>query len=91
MGYHNPLFDILDERRLGLHEIRDFLINLFGAEQFKRIPNPRVNWKGFLKRLSIIVNQEKEQWNPVTKRLGPWVDIEILEKEFKKAGQCAQS
>jgi hypothetical protein len=91
MGYHNQLFDILDERRLGFDEIRELFIILFGPERFDNIPNPKANWKGFLNGLSSIVQQEKEHWNPVSKRLSPWIDIEMLDNEYKKNGKCVQS
>jgi hypothetical protein len=80
MGYHD--LDILDERRLGLDEICNFFKILFGEEQFVGVPDLHADWKGFLKSLSNIVNKEKDEWNPHTKRLGPCIDMKILEKEY---------
>jgi Mg-chelatase subunit ChlD len=84
MGYQNRLFDILDERRLGLDELRDFFILLFGVEHFDGVPDPQADWKGFLKSISNIVKKEKDEWNPVTRRLGPWVDVKKLDKVYNK-------
>ena len=86
MGYYNRLFDLLDERSLSPDELRDFLFLLFGAENFDGVPDPQVDWKGFLKSITAIVNKEKKQWNPVTKKMAPWVDVKKLDKAYKKKG-----
>jgi Mg-chelatase subunit ChlD len=88
MGYHNRLFDILDERRIGLDELREFLMILFGVENFDSVPDPQLDWEGFLSRVSDIVKNEKNQWNPVTRRVGPWIDMKKLDKTYKKSHTC---
>ena len=83
MGCYHPLFVSLDDRRIEIDELREFFIILFGAEHFDSVPNPRKDWKGFLNSVSRIMKTENDQWNPVTKRLSPWVDVEILDKFYK--------
>jgi hypothetical protein len=90
MGYHNQLFAALDKRRLELDEIREFFIILFGSERIGNIPNPKSNWTKFVKNLPSIMQQEKERWNPVTKQLSPWVDIEMQDIEYKRKRTCIQ-
>jgi hypothetical protein len=84
MGYFNRLFDLLDERLLSLEELREFLFLLFGAENFDGVPDPQTDWRGFMRSIASIVGSEKKQWNPVTKRLSPWVNIKKLDKEYRK-------
>ena len=84
MGYYNRLFDLLDERLLSLEELREFLFLLFGAENFDGVPDPQTDWRGFMRSIASIVGSEKKQWNPVTKRLSPWVNIKKLDKEYRK-------
>jgi hypothetical protein len=84
MGYYNRLFDLLDERLLSPDELREFLFLLFGAENFDGVPDPLTDWRGFMRSIASIVGSEKKQWNPVTKRLSPWVDIKKLDKEYRK-------
>jgi hypothetical protein len=82
MGYHNRLFDLLDERQLTKDEIRDLCVLLFGQAQFDGVPDPQADWAGFVEALSNIVKKEKHQWNPITKKVAPWVDIKKLNKAY---------
>jgi hypothetical protein len=86
LGYNNRLFDLLDERQLSPDELRDFLFLLFGEENFDGVPDPQADWKGFIKSITAIVNKEKKQWNPVTRKVGPWVDVKKLDKAYGKKG-----
>mmetsp|Transcript_8626 Transcript_8626/g.14623 ORF Transcript_8626/g.14623 Transcript_8626/m.14623 type:complete len:397 (-) Transcript_8626:219-1409(-) len=92
MGYHNRLFDLLDERRLTPDEVRDLLCLLFGTEKFDGAPDPQGDWKGFLRVVQSVVADENEQWNPVRRKLTPWVDVKKLAKVHKnrnKSKNCA--
>jgi hypothetical protein len=82
MGFHNRLFDLLDERKLTKDELRDLFLLLFGDKQFDGVPDPQTDWAGFVEGLSKIVQKEKRQWNPITKKIQPWVDIKQLNKVY---------
>jgi hypothetical protein len=82
MGYHNRLFDLLDERQLTKDELRDLFLLLFGEAQFDDVPDPQADWDGFVEALSKIVQKEKRQWNPITKKVQPWVDMKQLNKAY---------
>jgi hypothetical protein len=88
MGYHNRLFDLLDERRLTKDELRELFVLLFGEAQFDGVPDAQADWSGFIEALSKIVEKEKRQWNPVTKRIQPWVDLKKLNKTYG-GGSCS--
>merc|ERR1739841_484687 len=75
MGFSHKLFDLLDERRFTKEERRQFFLLLFGPDKFDGAPDPQIDWKGFLRRLKRIVDGEKQQWNPVKKKVTPWVDV----------------
>lgn len=83
MGYYNRLFDLLDERQLSPDELRDFLMLLFGSENFDGVPDPQADWKGFLKCITEMVQKEQKQWDPVKKRMAPWVDLKKLDKTYR--------
>ena len=68
MGFKHRLFDLLDERALSMDELRDFMILLFGQDQFDGVPDPQVDFEGFLERISVMVHKENKQWNPIKKR-----------------------
>ena len=80
MGYHNRLFDFIDERPLTKSEIGEFCALLFGVDQFESMPDPDENFNAFLQELGPIVRREENQWNPVKKRKMPWVDLKKLAK-----------
>jgi len=84
MGYHTHLFDLLDERQLSADELREFLNILFGPEKCNGVPDPQVEWDGFVKIIKSIVEEEKYQWNPITRKMAPWVDIKKLNRAYKQ-------
>jgi Mg-chelatase subunit ChlD len=88
MGFHHRLFDLLDERKLTLDELREFLILLYGQDLFDGVPDHHFDWDGFLGRLSTIIYQEKNQWNPITKKMEPWINIKKLKKAYSEESCC---
>ena len=79
LGYHDRLFDLIDERPLTKGELRDFCVLLFGSE-YNAIPDPIVDWKGFLAYVQGRLTQEQPQWNPLRKKVKPWISIKKLNK-----------
>lgn len=82
MGFHDRVFDLLDERKLVKDELHDFFRILFGDEKLDGVPDPETDWKGFYSRISKIVQEEGKTWNPRRKRLDPWVDLNRLKKDY---------
>lgn len=87
LGYHDRLFDLIDERPLTKGELRDFCVLLFGTD-YRTIPDPVVDWKGFLKYVKAHLSQEMPQWNPLTKKTKPWVSINRLNRIYG-GGACS--
>ena len=88
LGYHHRLFDLLDERSFTHDEVRDFLGLLFGEGQFDGVPDPQADWKGFASDVDRIVKKENNQWNPISKKVQPWVDLKKLNKAYGGGGSC---
>mmetsp|Transcript_27173 Transcript_27173/g.44910 ORF Transcript_27173/g.44910 Transcript_27173/m.44910 type:complete len:397 (+) Transcript_27173:237-1427(+) len=82
MGFSHRLFDLLDERPLTKDELREFCFLLFGTERFDGVPDPQIDWKGFMDHIAVIANHEKKQWNPIRKRMMPWIDMKKLDKIY---------
>lgn len=78
MGIQNKLFDLLDERRFTLSEVNDFCLMLFGSREFDNVPDPEVDFKGFIKKLSHIVDKHRVQWNPVSMKPKQLVDVKKI-------------
>ena len=62
MGYHDRLFDMLDQRPLTNTEVRDFFALLFGERHFDGVPDPSLDWKGFMKDMKRFLAQESLQY-----------------------------
>lgn len=78
MGFHNRIFDLLDERELTLEEMRECLDLLFGATAFVGAPDIYTEWKAFAAFFAIVIRREKRQWCPHSKRLEDWIDLRKL-------------
>lgn len=81
LGYHDRLFDLIDERALTKGELRDFCVLLFGTD-YAQVPDPVVDWKGFITYIQGRLTQEQPQWNPVRKKIKPWISIKKLNKMY---------
>jgi Mg-chelatase subunit ChlD len=86
MGFHHRLFDLLDERKLTLGELRDLFALLFGEKELEGVPNPEVDWKGFASAVSKLVEEQAYQWNPITKKVQPWINMKKLNKAYGGGG-----
>lgn len=62
MGYHDRVFDILDERPLTKTEIRDFCALLFGEEHFDGVPDPALEWRSFMEGVERLLRKEVSQY-----------------------------
>ena len=82
MGYHDRLFDLIDERRLTSNEIRDFCLLLFGPHALDGAPDPSADWKGFRQVLERAVEATPQQWNPIQKKLMPLINMKKLNRMY---------
>jgi hypothetical protein len=82
MGFHHPLFDVIDERPLEIKELRQFLCMIFGQEPFFDAPDENSNIDEFISFVDELVEREEMRWNPVTKTLGPWIDVPLLRQKY---------
>eukprot|EP00549_Striatella_unipunctata_P012844 CAMPEP_0118705956 /NCGR_PEP_ID=MMETSP0800-20121206/20234_1 /TAXON_ID=210618 ORGANISM="Striatella unipunctata, Strain CCMP2910" /NCGR_SAMPLE_ID=MMETSP0800 /ASSEMBLY_ACC=CAM_ASM_000638 /LENGTH=207 /DNA_ID=CAMNT_0006608325 /DNA_START=218 /DNA_END=841 /DNA_ORIENTATION=+ len=91
MGFHHRIIDMLDERKLTKDEVKDCCRFLFGAEKTNNrlLADPATDWKGFLKELKQLLQQEPLQFNPIKRRMTPWIDVNRLRREYSSSkGGC---
>lgn len=86
LGYHNRVFDFLDERPLTKDELRHFCSVLFGSA-LENIPDPTVNWRRFLTYVQEKLGFEDQQYDPLRRKKGPWIYIKHLHRMYGK-GKC---
>jgi hypothetical protein len=87
MGYQHRIFDLLDERLLNKDELREFLVLMFGEAAFRHAPDIHTNWKGFAAIFEQVVQTEGKVWNPITRKVGPWIDLKQLNKMYRPKRQ----
>ena len=66
-GYHDRLFDLLDERPLTRGEARSFCCLMLGIENENELPDPATHLKEFVRAVDQRLLGERKQWNPVKK------------------------
>lgn len=81
-GFHDKLFDMLDERMLSKEELRGFFRILFGDGAMDGVADPDVDWDAFVNRVSELNSLEKKQWNPITHRMEHWINIKQLKRDY---------
>lgn len=84
MGFHNRLFDLLDERKLTKTEIREFCMLMLGKGQFDGVPDPEISFEKFASVVSKIIKKEDKQWNPVKKHPTSIIDL----KKYTESDSC---
>jgi len=81
LGYHDRLFDMIDERPLTPGEVRDFCCLIFGVND-DAMPDPGEDAAAFLRIVKNHLEREQLQWNPIKKKMTPWIMIKDLKKAF---------
>jgi hypothetical protein len=79
-GFHDRVFDMLDERSLTKSEIRDFCALLFGKENFDGVVDPSLDWDSFAQDMARLLSMESNQYDPVNKRVAPWMSIHKMNR-----------
>ncbi len=88
MGFHDRVLDMIDERPLTHSEIRDYCLLLFGVNQCDGLPDPETDWEGFAAYVDRLVSKEKLQWNPMKKKMMPWINMKKLNKKYGDEAGC---
>lgn len=85
MGYHDRLFDLIDQQRLTKSQVRDYCTLLLGYDCFDGVPDPSVNWKSFSKNLSRALEQlNQRQYDPIKMRPARWVSVNKLNRTYDR-------
>ena len=82
LGFQHRIFDLLDERKLSISELREYCILLFGAGKLDGLPEPEVDFKGFLHAIDRILRTENDHWHPVKMKSKPLLSLSKLRKVY---------
>ena len=80
-GFRVHVLDVLDERALTIQEVRQLCHFLFGTK-LGPFPDPAQNWNAFFQIISNLQSKEQLQWNPVTRKLTPWINLHDLNRLY---------
>jgi Mg-chelatase subunit ChlD len=89
MGYHHRVFDMMDERPFTHEELREFctLLLLDENSSAAELPDPSADWRLFSNTVKKLLAKQRGQWNPIQKKVTPWIDIKEMNKIFCKHGR----
>jgi len=86
MGCLTAEIDSLDERALTLTELHAFCEFLFGVA----LPSPQGGrWQAFLQAVQQVQARERQHFNPVVKRVTPWISVALLHSIYGGAAAAA--
>lgn len=89
MGIPNRMFDLLDERKFTKSELRDFCMLIFGTDQFDGVPEPEVDWHGFLSAIEGMLKKEGDQFNSIKGKPKPLLDLKVMQRIYGDADSCS--
>lgn len=87
-GFQHRVFDLLDERKLTISELKDYCVVLFGEGNFVGVPAPEADFKGFIHILASILKWEKLQWHVTKKKMKPWLSLKKMSAMYSDADSC---
>ncbi|KAL9190696.1 hypothetical protein ACHAXT_000402 [Thalassiosira profunda] len=83
MGYHHRIFDMMDERPFTHEELREYCsLVLVDRSPSDELPDPSVDWKEFSKAVKTLLAKQQMQWNPMKKKVQPWIDVKKMDKIY---------
>lgn len=85
LGVYVPAIDHLDTQALTTKELYDFCSGIFAGPP--ALPDPATNWPAFIDTLSGLQVREQQHFNPVTKRVSPWIDLGLLNALYGRGYQ----
>lgn len=85
MGCQHRVLDLLDERKLTPLEVREFCVVVLGSKA-ENLPDPTISWKAFSIELEKELKDYRYQWDPLKKKMKPWIDIRTLNHTYGNKG-----
>merc|ERR1712194_377517 len=83
MGYHHRIFDMMDERPFTHEELREYCsLLLIDKSPSDELPDPSADWKEFSKTVKNLLARQQGQWNPMKKKVAPWIDMKKMDKMY---------
>lgn len=85
-GCSERVFDLLDEKPLGVTEMRE-LVELILGRSAMDMPDPQLGYTAFEEALKTAMATQREVWDPMSKTKKPWFSERKLRRAYKQ-GEC---
>ena len=85
-----PVFDVLNDRPLRHDELVDLVSLLFNRQKAmyeEPLHDPKTNYRSFRRQVEKLVERTPGLWNPIKKRVAPWIDLRQLDRQYSKTSQ----
>eukprot|EP00584_Thalassiosira_punctigera_P012876 CAMPEP_0172552070 /NCGR_PEP_ID=MMETSP1067-20121228/43612_1 /TAXON_ID=265564 ORGANISM="Thalassiosira punctigera, Strain Tpunct2005C2" /NCGR_SAMPLE_ID=MMETSP1067 /ASSEMBLY_ACC=CAM_ASM_000444 /LENGTH=412 /DNA_ID=CAMNT_0013339985 /DNA_START=219 /DNA_END=1454 /DNA_ORIENTATION=+ len=83
LGYHDRVFDMMDERPFTHEELRQFCTMLLvDKSPSDELPDPSADWDEFSKTVKNLLAKQQGQWNPIKRKVAPWIDMRKMDKIY---------
>ena len=79
----SDLLNGLGRKAFTADDIYEFCKEFFIGEKEIYLPHPRNSVDAFLRGVNHLLEDERSQWNPVKKKLTPWIDMKELERQCR--------
>jgi hypothetical protein len=72
-----------------------FLFSLFISHRLDlnpartELPNPALDWPGFIQAVTEANNREPMVWDPLSRSMSRWIKINQLQRQYNKSAFCA--
>jgi len=91
MGYHHRIFDMMDERAFTHEELREYCsLLLVDKSPSDELPDPSADWNEFSKTVKTLLAKQPGQWNPMKKKVTPWIDVKKMDKIYSGKSSLAR-
>jgi hypothetical protein len=81
-----PVFDALNDRPLCHQELADFVALVFDRTHLawadQPLPNPKTDYNAFRQHVDELVTKNGRLWNPVRRRVLPWIDMKAMDRIY---------
>ena len=64
-------------------ELREYCsLVLVDTHPSDELPDPSADWKEFSKTVKGLLAKQRGQWNPIKRKVTPWIDVKKMDKMY---------
>ena len=87
-GFHDKVFDLIDERLLSRSDLRAY-IAILTNKSVREVPDPSLDWLAFSKYADEAIRPLGKLYDPNKKRPAKLVDLAVMATSYGEGGWCS--